>query len=241
MGRPLRAADGNRVYHVLNRANRRAAVFDKPGDYEAFERVLQEAVARFGTRLLAYCLMPNHWHLVVWPSQDGELSAFAGWLSLTHAQRWHAHRHTAGSGHVYQGRFKSFPVQDDDHLLTVLRYVERNPARAGLVDRAEAWRWSSVKWRLAADPLAGSWLCPWPTAAPSNWLDWINQPLTAAEEQAIKRSARRGSPLGEAAWVRETAAALGLQSTLHPLGRPRKSPVKDPHGQASLFADDVPK
>ena len=129
MGRPRRAADGGLIYHVLNRANARMTIFDKPTDYEAFERILEQAVERTATRLLAYCIMPNHWHLVVWPQKDGELSRFVGWLTLTHTQRWHAHRHSTGSGHVYQGRFKSFAVQDDDHLLTVCRYVERNALR----------------------------------------------------------------------------------------------------------------
>src|SRR3990172_2320688 len=98
MGRPQRAADAGYVYHVLNRANARLKIFDDSGDYEAFEKVLLEAVQRSQTRLVAYCLMPNHWHLVVWPRKDGELSRFVGWLTLTHTQRWHAHRHSAGTG-----------------------------------------------------------------------------------------------------------------------------------------------
>ncbi len=135
--------------HVLNRANARLPIFERDDDYAAFERVLEEAVDRTGTRLLSYCLMPNHWHLVVWPHDDGELSRFAGWLTLTHTQRWHAHRHSAGTGHLYQGRFKSFPIQEDDHFLTVCRYVERNAPRAKLVARAEEWRWSSLyRWSV---------------------------------------------------------------------------------------------
>jgi putative transposase len=150
MGRPHRAAEGGFVYHVLNRANARLSIFDDDGDYEAFERVLLQAVERTETRLLAYCLMPNHWHLVVWPWEDGELSRFVGWLTLTHTQRWHAHRHSAGCGHVYQGRFKSFPIQQDEHLYSVGRYVERNALRANLV-RAEQWRWGSLfRWQRSS-------------------------------------------------------------------------------------------
>jgi putative transposase len=95
-------------------------------------------------RLLSYCLMPNHWHLVLWPRADGELSDFGHWLTLTHTQRWHAHYHNVGTGHLYQGRFKSFPVARDEHFLQLCRYVERNPLRAGLVRRAEAWQWGSL-------------------------------------------------------------------------------------------------
>jgi len=132
MGRPRRVAPGGYVYHVLNRANARLRIFDDSADYEAFERVLLQAVERTQTRLLAYCVMPNHWHLVVWPKTDGELSRFVGWLTLTHTQRWHAHRRSAGAGHLYQGRFKSFPVQEDEHFYSVCRYAERNALRANL-------------------------------------------------------------------------------------------------------------
>ena len=130
MGRPKRADDGGLIYHVLNRANARMTIFEKDADYEAFERVLREAVDRTRTRLLAYCVMPNHSHLIVWPQHDGELSRFVGWLTLTHTQRWHSHRHSRGSGHLYQGRFKSFPVHGDEHFFIACRYVERNTLRA---------------------------------------------------------------------------------------------------------------
>ena len=144
MGRPKRAAIGGLVYHVMNRANGRLPMFRKEADYLAFETIMAEARERVDMRILAWCLMPNHWHLVLWPRDDGDLSAFTGWLTLTHTQRWHAHRKSAGTGHLYQGRFKSFPMQDDEHFLTVCRYVERNALRAKLVRRAEAWRWGSL-------------------------------------------------------------------------------------------------
>ncbi len=169
MGRPLRPTSAGVVYHMLNRANARRTLFDDDGDYAAFERVLAQACGRVSMRLLAYCVMPNHWHLVVWPREDGELSRFMSWLTLTHTQRWHQHRHTVGEGHVYQGRFKSFPVETNEYLLTVCRYVERNPVRAGLVERAEQWRWSSAGTRGSVP------VHTWPMERPTDWLDWLNE------------------------------------------------------------------
>jgi putative transposase len=222
MGRPKRAADGGIIYHVLNRANARLPIFEKDGDYEAFEQILAEAVERTETRLLAYCILHNHWHLVVWPREDGELSRFTGWLTLTHTQRWHAHRHSTGSGHVYQGRFKSFPVQDDEHFLTVCRYVERNALRAELVEQAEDWRWGSLyRWKYGTAS-EKSLLSPWPLARRSGWIDYVNAVQSDAELDALRLAMRRGSPFGDADWCDQTVARLGLESTLRPRGLPRK-------------------
>jgi putative transposase len=222
MPRRLRFATGGYVYHALNRAVGRARLFHKPADYDAFERVLAEARQQVPVRLLGYCVLPNHWHLVLWPREDDELSAFLHWLTMTHTVRWHAHRHTTGTGPVYQGRFKSFPVQDDDHYLTVLRYVERNPVRAGLVADAAAWRWSSLGHRLRAGD-ADLPLDPGPVGLPADWPQRVTRPETAAELAAVRRSAVRGTPFGDAAWTQATAKALGLESTLRPRGRPRKA------------------
>jgi putative transposase len=222
MGRPQRAAEGGYIYHVLNRANARMTIFSTDGDYEAFERVLLEAVERTGTRLLSYCVMPNHWHLVVWPRKDGELSKFIGWLTLTHTQRWHAHRRSTGSGHVYQGRFKSFPVADDEHFYTLARYVERNPLRANLARRAEEWRWGSLYRWLRGTAEDREVLAPWPLARKAGWLDHVNRPLTDAELLAVRQSIERGRPFGGEAWSDRAVRRLGLETTLRPRGRPRK-------------------
>jgi len=220
MGRPLRTAIGGLIYHALNRANARAPIFQQPRDFEAFERVLDEACGRVGMRILAYCLMPNHWHLVLWPRRDGDLSDFLGWVTLTHTQRWHAFHRSAGTGHLYQGRFKSFLVQADTHFLTVCRYVERNALRAGLVDRAEQWRWSSLWSYGRARRSAPAWLAAWPVERPRNWLDWVNEPQTETELGALRYSVQRGCPFGREAWVRIAAKRLGLHTTLRPRGRP---------------------
>jgi putative transposase len=225
MGRPPRGAEGGLIYHALNRGNARLTIFDDAGDYDAFERVLAEAVSRHGMRLLAYCLLPEHFHLVLWPQGDGDLSRFMRWLTLTHTQRWHAQRHSAGSGHLYQGRFKSFPVEEDGHFLTACRYVERGALRAGLVPQAEQWRWGSL-WRFASRPspaAAGPALGRWPIPRPPYWVKRVNSPLGPAEEEAMERSIRRGQPLGSPEWQAKTAARLGLESCFRPRGRPKKN------------------
>jgi putative transposase len=222
MPRRLRAALGGYVYHVLNRAVGRRTLFRKDGDYATFEAILGEGRDVRPMRVLGYCLMPNHWHLVLWPLSDGDLSEYLRWVTVTHAQRHHAHYDSAGTGPVYQGRFKSFPVQGDDHLWTVQRYVERNPVRANLVRTAEGWRWSSLWHRVHC---GADWLSPWPgrRPRPDVWRDYVNAVQTDAEAAAVRRSVHRGAPFGAADWTAETADRLGLGATLRPRGRPPKS------------------
>ena len=127
MSRSARQTPGGYVYHVLNRANARLRLFAKPPDYNTFLGVVDEALEKHPCRVLAYCVLPTHWHFVLWPQGDQDLSAFLRWLTLTHAIRWQTRHHCVGSGHVYQNRFKAFPVQADAHLHAVVRYVEQNP------------------------------------------------------------------------------------------------------------------
>jgi putative transposase len=230
MPRTPRHTPGGFVYHVLNRATGRLTLFRKPADYAAFRRVLAEALDRHPTRLLGYCLMPTHWHLVLWPERDGQLTELLRWLTLTHAVRWQAHYHRTGSGHVYQNRFKAFAVAEDDHLYAVLRYVERNALRAGLVRRAEDWAWSSLADRVAGGE-AARWLHPGPVPLPEGWVRWVNEPQTEAELAALRMSVVRGRPYGSEAWVQAVVERLGLQATVRPRGRPRKGcPEATPNG-----------
>jgi putative transposase len=212
---------GGYVYHVLNRAVGRATIFDKSGDYAAFEKVLREAQDWLPMRVLAYCLLPNHWHMVVWPKGDDDLSEYLRWVTVTHTQRWHAHHRTAGTGPLYQGRFKSFPVQEDDHLLAVCRYAERNALRANLTPRAEQWRWGSLWHRVHLS--GGNLLHDGPVPLPDNWVTYVNRPQMVGELAALRRSVIRGAPFGDPAWQIETAKRLGLEMTLRPRGRPRLS------------------
>jgi putative transposase len=172
--------------------------------------------------------MPNHWHLVVCPKGDRDLSDFGHWLTLTHTQRWHAHYHDVGTGHLYQGRFKSFPVEADEHFLQLCRYVERNALRAGLVGKAEAWRWGSLWRRQQGDKVLLAILSDWPVTEPGNWVKEVNRVQSAAELEALRRSVQRGQPFGSEVWAKRTAKRLGLESTLRARGRPPKKPTAEP-------------
>jgi len=223
MPRRLRVDLGGIAYHVLNRRAGRATLFEKNEDYTSFVNVMAQASGRVPMRVVAYCLMPNHWHLVVWPRRDGDLARYMQWLTTTHMRRWHAHHGTRGTGPLYQGRYKSFPMQDDRHFLIVCRYVERNPLRANLVERAEAWPWSSLSSRRGPDRC--DWLLPigdWPVTAPRNWQGFVNRPETEEELEALRQSVARGSPYGHGDWQKRTALRLGLESSLHDPWRPRK-------------------
>lgn len=223
MPRTNRAAPGGMVFHVLNRGVGRQRLFDKPADYAAFEEVLEETLDKLPMRICSYCLMPNHWHFVVWPEHDGDLAQFMQRLSVTHVTRWQKNRRRVGEGHVYQGRFKSFPVETNNYFYQVVRYVERNALRASLVERAEDWQWSSLWRRERGTVDQRRWLSAWPVSRPRRWVQHVNEPQTAAELEALRRCVARGQPFGSPGWIESTATQLGLESTLRDRGRPRKS------------------
>jgi len=222
MPRTARIAPGGIIFHVINRGNARGDIFRKEGDFAAFETILFEAVTRYRVRVLGYCLMHNHWHLVLWPQKDGELGRFMQWLTVTHVRRWHEHRGTGGSGHLYQGTYRSFPIQADEHFLMALRYVERNALRAGLVRRAERWRWCSLWVRKSGEEVLKGMLQEWPVDRPGDWVARVNRSQSAKEEEAVRLSIRRGRPLGDERWQKRVAKELGLASTFRERGRPRK-------------------
>jgi putative transposase len=216
----------------MNRSARRFTLFEGPADYDAFVRLLAEAEIQHPIRLLCYVVMPNHWHLVLWPERDGDLSKYLGWLTGTHAVRWHLAHGSAGTGAIYQGRFKAVPVQSDAHFLSVCRYVERNPVRARLVERATDWRWSSAA-RLPAEGCPA--LRPWPVTRPSDWNTRLAGEVhggaggaaaagsadAGGEDEEVRRSVRSGRPFGTPEWSTATALALGLP--VRPRGRPAGS------------------
>jgi len=198
-------------------------LFRRDEDFLTFERVMAEAMEKHPIRILSYCMMSNHWHFVVWPKKDGEVTAFFRWLAHTHAMRWRVAHHSVGDGHLYQGRFKSFPIQKDEHFLTVCRYVERNALTAGAVKRAELWRWGSLWTRMRGSKEQRALLSDWPLERPRNWVQQVNAEWTDEELERIHQSRDRGCPYGEDHWTLKTASRLGLAHTLRREGRPIKA------------------
>ena len=209
MPRPPRADEAGAIYHAMNRGNARNPHLLQRRGFRSVRADRCGGLERFPVSLFAYQWMNNHWHMVLSPVEDGGMSAFVGWVTLTHTQRYHAYHRTTGCGHVYQGRYKSLPVEDDDHFLVVCRYVERNAVRANIVDRAEDYRWGSL-WNW----LGGNSVVPlsaWPVRRSSKWVERVNQPLTDAERTALStqhptqcsiRNGRVGSENRKATWSR---------------------------------------
>lgn len=252
MPRTARAARGGLCYHVINRGNARNRVFHSYDDYDAFLQLFHKACARVEMRVLAYCLMPNHFHFCLWPREDSHLRRFMHWLLTSHVARHRkAHKTT---GHIWQGRFKAFPAQSSEHLLTVLRYIERNPVRAKLCTRAEDWQWSSARLWVGSgsfspaggeevhDPLSlaperapkdgdgpsannagDSPLSHGPVKRPADWLAFVRIAENSEDLAALRASVNKGTPFGSERWVKLNAPKLGLVHTTRLRGRPRKS------------------
>lgn len=182
------------IHHVLNRGNRRAAIFEDDEHYGAFLRILDAAGRRYPVSLFAFCLMPNHWHLVVRPNDQMALSAYMHWIGTTHVRTHHVHQGTVGGGHLYQERFRCFAVEREEHALMVLRYVEANARRAGLVRRAEDWPWGS--YRRSLDGEAVPALAPWPIPRPADWQAFVNIATPESELASLRTSSRLGVPMG---------------------------------------------
>jgi putative transposase len=230
MPRTSRSLVAGGHYHVISRGNNRARIFEGPLEYDAFLDLMARAQRRRRLSLLAACVMPNHIHLVV--SQDGvsDISRWMHWLLTTHSHRHHLGRES--SGRVWQGRFKAFPIQRDEHLLTVMRYVERNALRAGLVRRAQDWPWGSLAWRHR-----GVWqelLSAAPLALPANWLAWVNSPQSNDELAALRACVNSQRPYGSEAWATNERERWTGQGSTRPRGRPRKAP----DGQSPVTGDE---
>jgi putative transposase len=224
MPRRPQLATGGLVFHVMNRGARRLTLFDSADDYLTFTKVLHEAQGRVSLRLLSYALMPNHWHLVLWPEEDEQLPRFMMWLTGTHSRRWHRARPSSGGGTIYQGRYRAIPVHTDHHFLVVCRYVEQNPVKAGLAARSSDWPWSSAPlgaeaWRPA--------LSPWPVRRPAAWRELVDVPPLRGEFDTLRAAIRAGRPFGPGTWPSDTAARLSWTAGMRPGGRPKRRPSEE--------------
>jgi putative transposase len=208
----------------MNRGDHKETIFHKTADFQAFLALMTEAARRVAMRLLAYCIMRNHFHLVLWPYEGVDLSAYMQELMNLHIQRYLRHYPPSSPGHIYQGRYTNSLVQDDSSLLTVLRYVEANALKAGVVTRAEHYRWSSAS-PHASDPGRPA-LSEGPIPKPSDWLDFINAPQSKEQIEKMQRAARRGAPLGDEAWTNRIVKVYGLEHTIRGRGRPRTYEVE---------------
>ncbi len=223
MGRPLRNSQGGTIYHTIGRGLKSKPMFRSETDYVEFDTALAQAIQRFEPRLLAYCVLPKHWHLVLTPRKDGDLSKLMAWLTTTHSARWHTKPRRAGTGGIYERRFRSFPVQDDEPLLDILRFVESHPVRAGLVRSHQEWEWSSAPRR--GKKLSGTQpqLSLPPIPLPKQWDKQLDKEFPSEVLDKILHCIQRGCPYGESKWVEKTAIRLQLESTLRPRGRPKKA------------------
>ncbi len=197
MARRPRTDLGEHVYHVLNRANGRSRIFHSEEDYIDFEYLLNEVRETYDMRILAYIVMPNHWHLLLFPRNDGDMGKALHWLTTSHVRRHHSRKGTIGHGHLYQGTYKSFLVQEDHHLLTVLKYIERNAARANMGKCAEEWRWGSAFRRLHGTKKQKELLADSPVDLPRNYRVWINEPESSEILSEVRDSIKEGVSYGE--------------------------------------------
>jgi putative transposase len=219
MPRQRRISPDGFVQHVVNRGDHRETLFHKPADFRAFLALTAESAFRVPMRILAYCIMRNHFHLLLWPYHGIDLPAYMQLLMNLHIQRYLRHYPPASRGHIYQGRYTNSLVQGDWNLLRVMRYVEGNALAAGIVRRAEHYRWSSAS-RHAAEPSRPT-LIDGPIARPPDWLAFVNSTPSPDELIRIKQSARRGAPYGSEEWTKEVLCRYDLEHTVRPRGRPR--------------------
>jgi putative transposase len=206
-------------HHVTQRGNRRQPTFSSDADYDLYLHLLTEACRAAGTGIWAWCLMPNHVHLVLVPTHEDGLRAALGEAHRRYT--WAANQRRGWRGHLWQSRFSSFPM-DEAHLLACVRYVELNPVRAGLVARPEQWRWSSARAHLGLAGDKATDLAPMRARVP-DWRGLLDSGLEEDERERIRAGERSGRPLGDAAFRQRLAATLGCPAAPRPRGRPRRA------------------
>ena len=227
MSRQPRVDVANEIYHVINRANARQQIFKTHQDYRATLIALQETLKKIPIEIFSYILMPNHWHFSVRPIRNGDMGKFFGKFTQKATQRWHASHQTAGSGHLFQGRFKSFIVDKEQYFIQLMKYIEANALRSKLVKKAEDWPWGSLHIRKKYPALARKLLSKWPVDIPlSNYLDEINSPISENQLRVVRRCVKKGMPFGNSDWTSSIVKKYGLKYTVRSSGRAGCSKAK---------------
>ncbi|MEK7070474.1 MAG: transposase [Patescibacteria group bacterium] len=222
MPRQARVDVGDEIYHVINRSNGRVKIFHNDSDYRHFESLLREAKELTNMRILAYCIMPNHWHLILYPRNDNNLSEFMRWLTTTHVRQVRAKTNSIGQGHLYQGAYKSFIVEAEKYLVQLIRYIEQNPLRAKMIKRAQDWEWSSLYVREKGNTNQKKILDSLPVDLPVNYIKTINEMCNEDVLESIRYSVLKGKPFGSVKWTDDMIEMYKLGSTLRQPGRPKK-------------------
>ncbi|MFI4974110.1 MAG: transposase [Caulobacterales bacterium] len=215
MARLARVVVEGLAHHVTQRGNRRQPVFFSDSDYRACRSLLAEGCRAAGVEVWAYCLMPNHVHLILVPSTADGLRAALGEAHRRYTRA--VNLREGWRGYLWQGRFASVAM-DEPHLLAAARYVELNPVRGSLVDRPDRWPWSSARAHLAGrdDELVAT--SPLLGRIP-NWSEFLAEGLSEAEHRALQLGERTGRPLGSEAFV------TGIERRLErPLSRQKRGP-----------------
>jgi len=219
MPRHRRISPDGFVQHIVNRGDHRETVFHKPGDFRVFLRIIAEVASAVPMRILAYCIMRNHFHLLLWPHEGADLPVFMDRLMNRHIKRYLRHYPPASPGHIYQGRYTNALVETGRAVITTAKYIESNGSSAGLVERAEHYPWSSAS--PEHDEPGRPILAEWPVPKPADWLTFLNTPTPADELKRLRRSLRRGSPYGSHQWIDAVVKEHGLEHTVRKPGRPR--------------------
>jgi putative transposase len=188
MPRSSRNLPAGSIVHVVNRGNDKRLLFERAEEFEEFLRLIAWAKTKCPVRIVAYCVMSNHWHFVFWVEVEWDVSAFLHRLTTTHAKRWRQRTNTVGQGHVYQDRFKASEIFSERYYFNCLRYVEQNALTAGLVRSAKEWRWSSLAERLGNGLRI---LDPDPAGLPVGWGELVDQPLPECDAEEIHNSLKR--------------------------------------------------
>lgn len=191
MSRWQRTLPDGIVQHVVNRGCKRGLLFHEPADCEGFLELIAEAESRCPVRLIAFSLMRNHWHLVVWPEHGEAVSAHMQWLMNAHIRQYRGRHGGRGDGHIYQGRYRNCSVPTASDVWRVVRYVEANALRARFVTRAEAWPWCSLA--TTQTPSGRQLLSDGLIVRPPDWIETVNAAMPTEQLVAVRAATAQGT------------------------------------------------